>query len=451
MQAVARGVGAEIDARRGIGGGSIGPRRHLGVEPANPPGGRGGVGDMEVQVEFGREHRPLSVEAKIERADVGVAGVRGRASVVSGVQGHVAIHVLVGAEPAVGVELRLFGHDLESVEPIGAVVAEQHGADEPGVALEHRAEPGRQHLLDGAVEIEVERAQRVATVEPRAALDGGERPHRKGKPRLEGVEGSVAIEIEIDRGEALKLRGVGDQAARRLVDRGAELQRGGFGIIDKIEADRAGRVLPFQVEGEVEAVGRAPEAGVALRAELRRDADHVLAEVEPGEREGADLHLDRQVRRRETRRWQGRGGGLPLGRRGGNWPAQHFQMADFEVADDQLAQQQGAAGPHDTGAVEPEPRAHFVGNDDVADDGVRGQRAIHRADRNFRAGRGHGLFDRRREQAFLVPLCRRARGAEAGIMDEPGIDAAADQTEEQHGDAEISEETRHQKDCPMPM
>ena len=300
MQAVARGVGGEIDARRGIGGGSIGPRRHLGVEPANPPGGRGGVGDMEVQVEFGREHRPLSVEAKIERADVGVAGVRGRASVVSGVQGHVAIHVLVGAEPAVGVELRLFGHDPESVEPIGAVVAEQHGADEPGVALEHRAEPGRQHLLDGAVEIEVERAQRVATVEPRAALDGGERTHRKGKPRLEGVEGSVAIEIEIDRGQALKLRGVGDQPARRLVDRGAELQRGGFGIIDKIEADRAGRVLPFQVEGEVEAVGRAPEAGVALRAELRRDADHVLAEVEPGEREGADLDLDRQVRRREA-------------------------------------------------------------------------------------------------------------------------------------------------------
>ena len=429
-QAVARGVGGEINAGRGIGRGPVGPRRHLGVEPADPPGGRGGVGDMEVQVEFRRQHRPLSVEAEIERADIGVARVRGLAGVVSGVQGHVAVEVLVGGEPAVGVELRLLGHDPESVEPIGAVVAEQHSAGELGVALEHRPEPGRQHLLDCAVKIEVERTQGVAAVKPRAALDGGERTHRKGEARLEGVEGSVAVEIEIDRGQALKLRGMGDQAARRLVDGGADLQRVGFWIIGEIEADRAGRVLPFQIEREVEAVGRAAEPGVTLRAELRRDADHILAEVEPGEREGADLHLDRQVRRRETRGRRGRGRGLPLGRQGGDRPAQHFQMADFEVADDQLAEQQGAAGPHDAGAVEPEPGALFVGNDDVADDGVRGQRAVHRADRDFRPGRGQGLFDRGREQAFLVALRRRARPAEAGIMDEPGIDSAADQAEE---------------------
>ena len=359
-----------------------------------------------------------------------------------------AVDRLVGAEAPVGVEPRLFGDDLKIVQAIRAVIAKQRGAGHLGLALKHRTEPGRQQLRDGAVEIERQRPLRVAPVEPRGARDRRQRADGKSQFRLKGVELAIAIQIEVDRRQAIQLHRMGDQAARRFMHGGAELERVGTRIEGELQAERARRILPLQVENEIETVGGAPERGVTFRAKLCRDAENILAQIELGEGKSADHHLDRQAWRRKPASGCGVPGRLFLNGRGQGL-AKQFEMVNFEIADEQSSRQQSRAGPVDMRAVEPQPGALEIRDHHVADHGVGGQGSIDRADRHHHSRRRQGLFDHRDENAFLIFGGRRGV-AQPCVLNHAGVNSSPDQRQQQHGNAKIFEDAR-QKACPMPM
>ena len=135
-----------------------------------------------------------------------------------------------------------------------------------------------------------------------------------------------------------------DQTAGRFMRGGGELQGIGCRLERQAQMERARRVEPLQVDGEVEPIRGTAEAGAPLAAQTRGDAQNILAEGQVGERKRADHHLHRQAGQQRLRpaaggsllRWRGFGGRL-VGRQR---LAQQFQMTDFKPVDDQSPQQQ---------------------------------------------------------------------------------------------------------------
>jgi hypothetical protein len=185
-----------------------------------------------------------------------------------------------------------------------------------------------------------------------------------------------------------------------------------------------------RIEAQFQALRHISEPGRAGHGQAGRRAEDWLPDAQLGQGEVLDLDRDRQFGQERLV--------LALHRRlGRDRPSQDGERADLQPVDLETPGQEREPAPHDAGPVEPQPHAVAVRDLEVADRGVRGERAFDAANRDPRRRRREGARDEAGENALL--LVRRA-GPQG---------QAADSRDRQHQEDEKGTPEPHQKDCPM--
>ncbi len=139
------------------------------------------------------------------------------------------------------------------------------------------------------------------------------------------------------------------------------------------------------------------ERDVAVDRQPRRGADHPLGDLHLGNVQLAQDHRDRQARQLEL-------AGALLQRLvvlHRQRLARHGDLLGLEEVDRQPPAQQGEAGPDEVDVVETQPHALAIGDGDVAEAHVRGERAVDGAEPDLAVGRGDLPLDEAHEAARI--------------------------------------------------
>jgi hypothetical protein len=279
----------------------------------------------------------------------------------------------------------------------------------------------------------------------------------EGEVDVEVLQRSLALQGEVDGRAPLDPEGCGDEAARWLAQAHVELELAGDVGEGRAQAQVAAGAVGSG-EGEVGVDLAALEGGIALRRQLRRLAEHRLAETEAADLERLDPERERELR-------QGEGLGLGIGearpgRRGRQGRAEVVDLADGELAHLDAAQEERAPAPVDRDVVDPEPDAVGVGHGDLGDGRAGGQDPRDAGDAHLAPRPGKQALDEADEKAVLLVggIGRRDRALDdhLGVLerrlarqrrlrllahDDRGPD---DERDEEEGRAS-------QNACPMPM
>ncbi|VUD74211.1 hypothetical protein MET9862_04839 [Methylobacterium symbioticum] len=441
-QSLDRRVGREGES---VGAGGLGLQVRLdpvegtvgGAKPRGPQGSeRARAGE-----------RALQAAVEDEARDLGPVGLGDAALGRDGAGLDEEIGVALRVEGAARLQPGGAGGEFQPVEGERAAIGDAQPAFELGRAREHRGGGARQQALDPGGEIEGEAPLGPDPRDLRTPLGADPDAGIEIEAGVPGVERAAPVEVEGDRRLARNVQPLREQAARGLGEGGLHLQPLALGHEQQAGRELAARIDPAHAEIEVESLGRVAELDLAARREPRRLAGDGLAEIEGVEAEGLDLDLHRQV---------GQQGAVGLlGRRvgGGDGTAQHLDPPDLQAVHLEPPREQGEAAPDDAGPVEPQPDAVAVADRHVADGGVRGERPVHRADRDPRGRRGERLREDPAEHALLALVGGAGRG---GGEDEDEHDACRDPPSplcggRKAGDAFGLFPRRHQKACPRLM
>ena len=185
--------------------------------------------------------------------------------------------------------------EIELFEQQATRLLEQPAGDKPGLGAEEVAKARRNEDRDRPVQAGGEAEARRLLAKPRRARQHALRAGIERQCQIELGKRALALQGKGHRRPALDAQDIGDNAVGRLVQREVETKNLGFlGVVRAQRQPPAGTIEPRHVEGGIQRP--LDKLKMSADADLRRQAEHALAEGHERHVQRSDVHGQRKLR-----------------------------------------------------------------------------------------------------------------------------------------------------------